>query len=288
MKRVALAAVVAAVYLVATAVPALAWHPNIAAEVICTDDFQYQLNYESWNWSDDNTGGQAENARIGIYLDGEKVAEGAYTEKNGFRFSGMVVPIFPAGDTVTVKAVAEVGWGPNQDIQPGQFREVTVSVPPCEPAATTTTAPPTTAPPTTAPATTAPPTTAAATTTTPDTTVPVTTVPATTTATTVASVTTVPATTIAETTTVVSVLPLVITPEQPTAPPAVSGGQLPRTGPEDLALPVGLTALFLGLVLLRLTERRRERALKKAPNPPPDGDGGRGSPPESWLHLPEA
>ena len=68
--------------------PALATHPTIEAEVVCTDG-TVMINWISRSWlQDPNNDAASGNPEIFIRFNGVKVATGAYTAANNYEFSG--------------------------------------------------------------------------------------------------------------------------------------------------------------------------------------------------------
>jgi len=168
LKLALITAVTTALVVVGLPGTAGAHHPEIVAEVECTDVIT--ITYITEAWEDDrrtpNNPNLRHNNLISITVDGVEIATGAFTPENNFMFSGS----FQAepGKTYTIRSTAMVRWGVNEDVgQPGEWREVTVEAP------LTWDAPPTTTPPTTtAPGGTTPSTTVAPSGSTPTTTIP--------------------------------------------------------------------------------------------------------------------
>ena len=109
---------------VATAVPALAHHPEIEASARCAEDGLPYIDYVSTSWIEHPVRGT--NPNIGIYVNGVKQASGAYVQ-GSYQFSGSIEASAWEGQTVVVKAQADAPWG--NGTPPGDFRETTVTVP---------------------------------------------------------------------------------------------------------------------------------------------------------------
>lgn len=129
-----------AIALVLGAPAAFAHHPEIAGQSVCTDDAPV-IEYRSVSWKTDGSPGSG-NPLIGIYVNGERVAEGAYTAANGFQFSGSIPATRWAGATVTLTAIAEAAWDNNAP--PGDQRSTQVTVGPVKCGTSTTTVAPST------------------------------------------------------------------------------------------------------------------------------------------------
>jgi hypothetical protein len=116
-----------ALVLCLTAGSALAHHPNITAEAVCSDAGSLVINYTSTSWSTSTGGG--ENAQIDILFNGVKVGQGAYAYPV-FAFSGSAAA--PAGTQATVTAVAVANW--RNGTAGGQVAATTVVYPtePCD------------------------------------------------------------------------------------------------------------------------------------------------------------
>jgi hypothetical protein len=104
------------------AASALAHHPTITANAVCTDAGTPVINYTSTSWSP--YVGDGENARIDIRLNGVLVKSGAYVFP-GNAFSGTLPA--PGGATATLSAVAVAAWG--DGYAGGQSESTTVTIP---------------------------------------------------------------------------------------------------------------------------------------------------------------
>ena len=132
-----------AVTLVWLATPALAWHPEI--EAWCSGPPPV-IHFRASAWAQTALGA---NPQIGIYFDGDRVAEGSFTAGNGYEFSGSFAA--PEGETtVTVMALAEADWTGGEGDVGGQQRSVEVDLSDCVAVAQTV---PTTVPEETVPTT---------------------------------------------------------------------------------------------------------------------------------------
>jgi hypothetical protein len=113
---------------------ALAHHPEIAATVDCVDD-NLVIEYTASSWA---TGAAGTNNDIGIYVGSTKVGSGAFTEANGYTFSGTIDAAGYAGRSVQITARADGKWG--NGTRAGDARSTTVAVPAgCSEETTTTT-----------------------------------------------------------------------------------------------------------------------------------------------------
>ena len=101
---------------------ALAHHPEVGAESRCAD--APVIDYVATSWS---SGAKGENANIGIYVDGVWQASGAFTEANGYTFSGTIDASAWAGKTVTVLARADGPWGNGKAAGDSRSTSVTVT-----------------------------------------------------------------------------------------------------------------------------------------------------------------
>lgn len=110
---------------------ALAHHPNIEAEAVCADD-NVAINYRSYSWvlkpeyssylSDPAYG---TNTGIEITVNGTLVETGAYSQGNGYEFSGSTY--LSGGSTAVVTAFARDAWGTGAP--GGQSASTTVTLP---------------------------------------------------------------------------------------------------------------------------------------------------------------
>jgi len=120
-------AVAFATLLMATS--AWAHHPEITAEAWCDlDTGEKFIDYTSTSWrtSGDPAGA---NDQIDILMNGVVVASGAYTDANGYSFSGTLPAPTNAqsGDTVIMMARAVDDWG--NGYHGGQTESTTVTIP---------------------------------------------------------------------------------------------------------------------------------------------------------------
>ena len=78
---------------VATAVPALAHHPEVEATAFCEEDGQVYVDYSTWAWVKTDyipnpTDDHRTNNDVRVYLNGELVDSGAFNVDNEFMFGG--------------------------------------------------------------------------------------------------------------------------------------------------------------------------------------------------------
>jgi hypothetical protein len=134
---------------VATAVPALAHHPEVDALARCLDDGSYAVAGTAMAWNG-TTEAAKTNLGIEVHRDGFSgplVASGEFTVDNGFSFEW--VDSLPAGTAgpVSYVVIATVPWGngsaPRGENNLDATQTVVVDLPEgCEPPPTTTTRPP--------------------------------------------------------------------------------------------------------------------------------------------------
>lgn len=124
--------------LIAFAFPAYAGYPQLTADAFCdADTGEYKVQYEATTWSpncetynqDKNLVNKdvCSNNNVVISYNGGQIANGAFTESNGYLFSGTPDLSFQPGDVVTVMAVAAGDWGPNY-LAGGQSASTQVTV----------------------------------------------------------------------------------------------------------------------------------------------------------------
>jgi len=127
--RIGVLGVAVALITLMMATSAWAHHPEITAEAWCDEETGEKfINYTSTSW---RTNGEASgaNSRIDILLNGVVVASGAYTDANGYSFSGTLPAPSNAqsGDSVVMMALAVDDWG--SGYPGGQSESTTVTIP---------------------------------------------------------------------------------------------------------------------------------------------------------------
>lgn len=111
---------------------AYAHHPEISAEVVCRAP-NLTILYTATAWEGDGTAESRTHNKIDIFVDSVFQESGAFTQANGFSFSG-TLPV-PGGkgpgDPIVITAFADGPWGNGQ--AGGESRSTTVYVPetPC-------------------------------------------------------------------------------------------------------------------------------------------------------------
>jgi hypothetical protein len=112
------------------ATSAWAHHPTITAEAWCDDETgEKYIDYTSTSWRTVPGTDSGANSHIDILMSGVVVASGAYTEANGYSFSGTLPAPSNAqsGDTVVMMALAVGDWG--SGYHGGQSESTTVTIP---------------------------------------------------------------------------------------------------------------------------------------------------------------
>lgn len=134
-RLIALVAVVGAFSFFLTGT-ASAHHPEIKASASCVDEAPL-VSWTATSWKT-NGGSGSGNSKVEVYRNGSKIATGAFTNGNGYSFSGSFDASAYEGQTLTIKTKAINRW--SNGTNGGQQRSTTVTVPTdCEPPPTTTT-----------------------------------------------------------------------------------------------------------------------------------------------------
>ena len=121
-------AVLVAALVVATATPVTAHYPLIEASSWCDAAGQPWIDYRTWSWKQDPAeDGQSGNPNIGVYVEGVKVGQDAFTSENGYEFGGSILATQWAGETVSVRAQADAPFNNGSSLD--SFRETSVQVP---------------------------------------------------------------------------------------------------------------------------------------------------------------
>ncbi|HJU81704.1 MAG TPA: hypothetical protein VJ796_08130 [Acidimicrobiia bacterium] len=116
-----LAAVVTMVgCVVGPAMVAQAHNPEVSAEIVCVDN-QAVIRWTTWSWDQASA-----NPDIRIFVDGQLVAQGAFTVQNSFELSGETA--WPDSEELTVVLRAEAFADFETGAGLGEFREVTLAL----------------------------------------------------------------------------------------------------------------------------------------------------------------
>ena len=143
-RRAAVVTLMSVLSIFATALPALAHHPEVQASSDCADG-QIRVDFTAVTWSATGTGGLHDDIRVGWSTTNPGsgtsqsapyttfVADGEYTDANGRQFSGHFFrPLSDGGSTIYVTVWAVGSWGNGNSGY--QYRTVAVTLPTdCEP-----------------------------------------------------------------------------------------------------------------------------------------------------------